>query len=39
MLSVLNLFHIPIDTIIGIYGLWVLLNKDTAPVVSAQRVG
>ncbi len=29
VLSVLNLIHIPFGTIVGIYGLWVLLNKDT----------
>lgn len=29
VLSVINLIHIPFGTIVGIYGLWVLLNKDT----------
>jgi hypothetical protein len=29
VLSVLNLLNIPFGTILGIYGLWVLLNKDT----------
>jgi hypothetical protein len=29
IVAVLNLIHIPIGTIVGIYGLWVLLNKDT----------
>ena len=29
VLSVLNLLNIPIGTALGIYGLWVLLNKDT----------
>ena len=29
VLSVLNLFNIPFGTALGIYGLWVLLNKDT----------
>jgi hypothetical protein len=28
VLSVLNLLNIPFGTILGIYGLWVLLNKD-----------
>lgn len=28
-LSAINLIHIPIGTALGIYGLWVLLNKDT----------
>jgi len=31
VLSVLNLFAIPIGTLIGIYGLWVLLNRETMP--------
>lgn len=29
VLSILNLINIPVGTILGIYGLWVLLNKDT----------
>ncbi|PYR90683.1 MAG: hypothetical protein DMF84_19760 [Acidobacteria bacterium] len=29
VLSAINLIHIPIGTALGIYGLWVLLNKDT----------
>jgi hypothetical protein len=29
VLSVLNLINIPIGTILGVYGLWVLFNKDT----------
>lgn len=29
VLSILNLLNIPIGTALGIYGLWVLLNKDT----------
>jgi hypothetical protein len=29
VLSVLNLLNIPFGTALGIYGLWVLLNKDT----------
>jgi hypothetical protein len=28
-LSAINLIHIPFGTLLGIYGLWVLLNKDT----------
>ena len=28
VLSVLNLLNIPFGTALGIYGLWVLLNKD-----------
>ena len=30
VLSVLNLFNIPFGTLLGIYGLWVLLSQDTA---------
>ncbi len=29
VLSALNLIHIPFGTILGAYGLWVLLHKDT----------
>jgi len=29
VLSALNLIHIPFGTLLGVYGLWVLLNKDT----------
>ena len=29
VLSVLNLLNFPLGTVLGIYGLWVLLNKDT----------
>lgn len=29
VLSAISLINIPIGTVIGIYGLWVLLNKDT----------
>ena len=29
VLSALNLLNVPIGTALGIYGLWVLLNKDT----------
>ena len=28
-MSALNLINIPLGTIVGAYGLWVLLNKDT----------
>lgn len=31
VLSALNLFNIPIGTILGAYGLWVLLNKESEP--------
>ena len=29
VLCILNLLNIPFGTILGVYGLWVLLNKDT----------
>ena len=29
VLSALHLVNIPIGTILGIYGLWVLLSKET----------
>jgi hypothetical protein len=29
VLAVINLIHIPVGTAVGIYGLWVLFNKDT----------
>lgn len=29
ILSAISLINIPIGTIVGVYGLWVLLNKDT----------
>jgi hypothetical protein len=31
VLSVINLINIPFGTILGIYGLWVLLSKETEP--------
>jgi hypothetical protein len=31
VLSVLNLINVPFGTLLGIYGLWVLLNKSTEP--------
>ena len=29
VLSAINLINIPFGTILGVYGLWVLLNKDS----------
>jgi hypothetical protein len=31
VLSVLNLINLPFGTLLGIYGLWVLLNRNTEP--------
>ena len=31
VISALDLIHIPFGTLLGVYGLWVLLNKDTEP--------
>jgi hypothetical protein len=35
VLSALNLINIPIGTVVGIYGLWVLLTKETERLFSA----
>ena len=35
VLSALNLLNIPLGTALGLYGLWVLLNKDTERLFSA----
>ena len=31
VLSALNILNIPLGTMLGAYGLWVLLNKETEP--------
>jgi hypothetical protein len=31
VISALDLIHVPLGTLLGVYGLWVLLNKDTEP--------
>jgi hypothetical protein len=36
VVSIIALFAIPIGTIVGLYGLWVLLNKDTERLFAAQ---
>jgi hypothetical protein len=38
VLSIIDLFGVPIGTIIGIYGLWVLFSKDTERVFSHSAV-
>jgi hypothetical protein len=38
VLSVLNLINIPVGTLLGIYGLWVLLNKDTESLFTTSTV-
>jgi hypothetical protein len=35
VVAVLNLIHIPFGTVIGIYGLWVLFNKETEALFAA----
>ena len=35
ILSAISLINIPIGTVVGVYGLWVLLNKDTERLFSA----
>jgi hypothetical protein len=37
VLSVLLLVHVPFGTVVGIYGLWVLLSKQTEPLFAANR--
>ena len=37
VLSVLNLMNIPFGTILGIYGLWVMLSEDGAKLFAAPR--
>ena len=36
VLSAINLINIPFGTILGIYGLWVLLNKETEALFSGR---
>jgi hypothetical protein len=38
VLSALNILNIPIGTALGIYGLWVLLHRETEPLFSAPMV-
>jgi hypothetical protein len=38
VLSILNLVNIPFGTLIGGYGLWVLLKPETAPLFEPRRV-
>ena len=37
VVAVLYLVHIPFGTVVGIYGLWVLFNKDTEPLFAETR--
>jgi hypothetical protein len=37
-LSAINLIHIPFGTLLGIYGLWVLLNRESERVFAATAV-
>jgi hypothetical protein len=39
VLSVLNLIWIPIGTVVGVYGLWVLLHNDTERLFAAPPAG
>ena len=34
VVAVLNLIHVPFGTAVGIYGLWVLFNKETEQLLS-----
>lgn len=38
VLCAIQLIHIPLGTILGVYGLWVLLNKDTERLFSGEPV-
>lgn len=38
VLSAISLINIPFGTLVGIYGLWVLLNKDTERLFEAPAV-
>lgn len=35
VLCVLNVFNIPLGTVLGIYGLWVLFHQQTVPLFQA----
>jgi hypothetical protein len=37
VLSLLLLFHVPFGTVVGVYGLWVLLSKQTEPLFAPNR--
>ena len=39
VLSAISLINIPLGTIVGAYGLWVLLNKETERLFSAPVAG
>ena len=39
IVSVLNLLSIPFGTVVGVYGLWVLLNKETMALIKANNIG
>jgi hypothetical protein len=38
VLSAINLINIPLGTIVGAYGLWVLLNKETERLFSSGAI-
>ena len=38
VLSAINLINIPLGTIVGAYGLWVLLNKETERLFSSGTI-
>ena len=39
ILSFINLLHIPLGTILGIYGIWVLLNDEASALFGKQPPG
>jgi hypothetical protein len=39
VVAVINLIHVPIGTIVGVYGLWVLFNKETEALFEGKPLG
>lgn len=39
ILSIFELISVPVGTILGIYGLWVLLSRETEPLFAARPAG
>lgn len=39
IVSVLHLFHVPLGTALGVYGLWVLFNDDARRLLEKRSVG
>jgi hypothetical protein len=39
VLSALNILNLPFGTALGVYGLWVLLHRDTEPLFAPRAAG